>query len=357
MLFGLVVTRVESADQGIRLADGGTDWGRVEVFHDGVWGSVCNTNNDYYVARVVCNQLGMSSFYRLQTVDFPKGTSKIWLHVHACNYGTLSINNCTHHGWGQHNCTHDNDIGVLCVYKNCRPGSKIANGNITSSSSGYGSTGRVVCDPGYRPNRNLTDGGVRCLRNGELEAIQCEPFVAHTDNLNPGVRLTGGRPNWGLVEVFHDGKWGTVCNKLMNLNFADVLCRQLGMHNGGFLATDNFGKGNGTIWLDGILCTGTELSIMNCSHKGWGSHTCVHSQDVGVMCNARDCDASPTVFNGKLSYYSTSYGSHARVICDTGYRVYQNLTAGRVRCMPHGEWETVQCEKNVALGQTMNNSG
>ena len=55
--------------------------------------------------------------YRLQLVDIHKGTGKIWLDVRYCNYDTLSIQNCIHRGWGNHNCTHDNDIGVLCASK------------------------------------------------------------------------------------------------------------------------------------------------------------------------------------------------------------------------------------------------
>ncbi|KAH3827586.1 hypothetical protein DPMN_129523 [Dreissena polymorpha] len=81
----------------------------------------------------------------------------------------------------------------LCVTRadstnpGCRTTSLIANGYIANRFTHYGYTARVVCDPGYRPNRTLTDGGVRCLPNGELEAVQCEPFAAATDILNRAV--------------------------------------------------------------------------------------------------------------------------------------------------------------------------
>ena len=46
--------------------------------------------------------------------------------------------------------------------------------------------------------------------------------------------------------------------------------------------------GNGTVGLDSVQCSGTELSILNCSHSQWGSVApeCLdHSMDAGVVCS------------------------------------------------------------------------
>ena len=48
-----------------------------------------------------------------------------------------------------------------------------------------------------------------------------------------------------------------------------------------------FGQGTGPVFLDGAWCTGTESSLLNCSHSGIGVTYCSHSYDAGVVCPPR----------------------------------------------------------------------
>lgn len=99
------------------------------------------------------------------------------------------------------------------------------------------------------------------------------------------VRLVDGGQNYGRVEIFHLGEWGTICDDNWNINNANVVCRMLGYtkassaFEGGIYA-----GGGGNIWLDSVDCKGTESSIFKCSKSAWGVHDCDHSEDVSVIC-------------------------------------------------------------------------
>ena len=91
------------------------------------------------------------------------------------------------------------------------------------------------------------------------------------------------------MEVYHNGEWGTVCDDQWDLNDAQVVCNELGIGRAIaaiISAYKYYGKGSSNIWLDDMNCIGTELSVRNCSHRGWGIHSCNHYQEAGVQCTS-----------------------------------------------------------------------
>ena len=89
--------------------------GRVEVLYRGEWGTVCDDSWDINDARVVCRQLGYRFAVRaLVQGDLPTGTGQIWLDNVRCTGNEQSLSDCSHNGWGIHNCIHSEDAGVEC---------------------------------------------------------------------------------------------------------------------------------------------------------------------------------------------------------------------------------------------------
>ncbi len=116
--------------------------------------------------------------------------------------------------------------------------------------------------------------------------ISCTPFnILSTGN----VRLVGGSNSCaGRVEVYYSGEWGTVCDDYWGLTNTAVVCRELGCGNtSNTMRAAHFGPGSGKIWMDNVLCSGSESSIFKCNKRKMGDHNCKHNEDVGVICSGR----------------------------------------------------------------------
>ena len=97
------------------------------------------------------------------------------------------------------------------------------------------------------------------------------------------MRLTDG--SQGRVEVLHSGKWGAVCGFQWDLVDANVVCSELGYARALRPSTGSeFGASFGPLWMDFVRCHGTESSLSQCGHSGWGQVTCDSNNEAGVIC-------------------------------------------------------------------------
>jgi len=87
----------------------------VEVYHNGEWGTVCDSGWDLNDAQVVCSELGFGQAIAVRDNAFyGQGSGKIWLNYLNCSSTERTIGNCSHGGWGNVYCGHSNDAGVKC---------------------------------------------------------------------------------------------------------------------------------------------------------------------------------------------------------------------------------------------------
>eukprot|EP00057_Strongylocentrotus_purpuratus_P003863 XP_003727540.2 PREDICTED: galectin-3-binding protein isoform X2 [Strongylocentrotus purpuratus] len=91
----------------------------------------------------------------------------------------------------------------------------------------------------------------------------------------------------GRVEVFHGGRWGSVCDQGFEMEDAKVVCRQWGYPAGVYslrYLESKYGQGRGPIMLSNVRCTGTEAKLTDCPADPWEQNQCTRDQEVGVMC-------------------------------------------------------------------------
>ena len=99
----------------MRLVGGsGPHTGRVEVFHNGAWGTVCSYGWDLQEATVVCRQLGYGRAVAALAA-YGGGSGPIWYDDVHCNGSEASLTQCAYNGLLVYNCDHSRDVGVICA--------------------------------------------------------------------------------------------------------------------------------------------------------------------------------------------------------------------------------------------------
>ena len=96
--------------------------GRLEVYYNNEWGTVCDDTWGSSDAAVACRQMGFLSVSYSDSSRFGRGASsqRIWLDDVACSGSELRLIDCSHVGIGNEDCNHWNDVGIVCQHGELR---------------------------------------------------------------------------------------------------------------------------------------------------------------------------------------------------------------------------------------------
>uniref|UniRef100_A0A8B9GRI4 SRCR domain-containing protein n=1 Tax=Astyanax mexicanus TaxID=7994 RepID=A0A8B9GRI4_ASTMX len=334
----------ESGGLSVRLVDGGSRCtGKVEVNHNGTWGTVCADGWDMTDAAVVCRELGCGKTQDI--TQFSPGSGSVLMGNVNCSGSESSLIHCDSDYTAQYCTSHDQAAGVTCSGMNVRlvdGGSRCA-GRVEVYRNSQWVT---LCD--YYWDVRLQNAAVVCRELGCGEAVNIAQFgpgsgsvlmgfvrcrgsesslnncdfktgyaqVCASHDLDAGVicsgetRLVDGPHDRcaGRVEVLHRGQWGTVCSNNWVMSNAAVVCREIGCGEAvDALSEAHFGSGSGQIWMNYVDCNGSESTLKNCRAPGWGVHNCDHSKDAGVICSGSK------MYSGLLQNSTCSYVSSRSV--------------------------------------------
>ncbi|XP_022110678.1 uncharacterized protein LOC110990135 [Acanthaster planci] len=109
-------TPLEDFRGNVRLVGGPNPWsGRVEIYLDDTWGTICDRDWDMDDVQVVCRQLGFTGAKEAKLgAYFGEGEGPVHMTGLACKGTENHLPECLSRCWERPTCTHKQDAGATC---------------------------------------------------------------------------------------------------------------------------------------------------------------------------------------------------------------------------------------------------
>ncbi|XP_012937884.1 deleted in malignant brain tumors 1 protein [Aplysia californica] len=352
--------------------------GRVEVYINNQWGTVCDFNWDSKDAAVMCRMLGYATGDEISDTSLDNvGTGPIWELGARCSGTESTINECPHQGWSENrrqSCeAHSDDAAVFCYssvklerasgmetnhgpvnyyysnkwYRVCSDGFTDLSARLVCQEMGF-YDGRSLCCSAYSGE---TVSGRKILPNITFECVGDETFITQCrqesecisgyyasvvclgkdDNFDENeyqVTMSPGEEMKGALEVSHLGIKGRICSAGWTDKEADVFCKSRSFKGGSAYHRSYFdeyisSKSIGPLLMSNVICNGTERDLTECSFNDRSNlGNCSDSHTAAVYCYKEEGIKYRLVFN------------------DT----FDQSNFGRVEMSVDGKWGTV-CDK------------
>ncbi|KGM00239.1 Lysyl oxidase 3, partial [Charadrius vociferus] len=234
------------------------------------------------------------------SAKYGKGVGRIWLDNVNCAGGEKSIGDCKHRGWGNSDCSHEEDAGVICKDE------------------------RI---PGFK------DSNVIETEQSHVEEVRLRPVVSGARRQLPVTE--------GIVEVRYKDGWAQICDEGWNSQNSRVVCGMMG-----FPAEKKVNRNFYKLFterqqlnyrLHSVSCTGTEVHLSMCAfefYRGNASAACGAGMPAVVSCVPGPLFATGSAHKKKQRQQQQS---QPRIRLKGGAKVGE----GRVEVLKSSEWGTI----------------
>ncbi|RDD37230.1 MAM and LDL-receptor class A domain-containing protein 2 [Trichoplax sp. H2] len=195
----------------VNLDDGNLNVGRVVIYHNGRWGTICKTGLSNQIMGLFCQQAGLGNSGSPQNGIVNNNHGFMWLDSNSisCSSNATSLIHCFMGPWGS-TCGHTNDLWLMC--------------------------------------------------SGPSPILPPIPS-SYQLSLRGGYNYSSGR-----IDVNYNGQPGIMCSTSWDIYTADVVCRQLGYVGAYSCNSTAISRPSGlTAKISYIRCNGYEPTIDGCT--------------------------------------------------------------------------------------------